>query len=65
MLADKAVELGFVVSIFPNTIHQLLKNKNKNEGPLLSSSTLLVGLERGWGDFVPGASIDPIDNADE
>ena len=29
------------------------------------SSTFLVGLERGWGDFVPGASIEPIDNADE
>jgi uncharacterized protein (DUF302 family) len=30
-----------------------------------SSSTLLVGLERRWGDFVPGASIDPIDTVDE
>ena len=34
-------------------------------GSCLSSSTLLVGLERGWGDFVPGASIDSIDIADE
>jgi hypothetical protein len=39
--------------------------KNRNEGAYLSSSTLLVGLERGRVDFVPGASIDPIDNADE
>ncbi|GHO52514.1 hypothetical protein KSB_09890 [Ktedonobacter robiniae] len=28
LLADKAVELGFVSSISPNTIHQLLKKMN-------------------------------------
>ena len=28
LLADKAVELGFVASISPNTIHQLLKKTN-------------------------------------
>ncbi len=39
--------------------------KNRNEGYLLSSPTLLVGSERGRIDFVPGASIDSIDIADE
>ena len=32
LLADKAVELGFVSSISPNTIHQLLKKTNSNPG---------------------------------
>jgi transposase len=32
LLADKAVELGFVASISPNTIHQLLKKMNSNPG---------------------------------
>jgi len=29
LLADKAVELGFVSSISPNTIHQLLKKRTQ------------------------------------
>ena len=32
MLAGKAVELGFVKSISPDTIHQLLKKTNSNPG---------------------------------
>jgi transposase len=32
MLADKAVELGFVSSISPDTIHQLFKKTNSNPG---------------------------------
>jgi len=32
MLAGKAVAMGFVLSILPNTMHQFLKNKNRNEG---------------------------------
>jgi transposase len=32
LLADKAVELGFVPSISPNTIHELLKKTNSNPG---------------------------------
>jgi transposase len=32
MLADKAVELGFVKSISPDTIHHLLKKMNSNPG---------------------------------
>jgi transposase len=32
LLAQKAVELGFVTSISPNTIHELLKKTNSNPG---------------------------------
>ena len=32
LLAQKAVELGFVKSISPNTIHELLKKTNSNPG---------------------------------
>jgi transposase len=32
LLAQKAVELGFVRSISPNTIHELLKKTNSNPG---------------------------------
>jgi len=32
LLAQKAVELGFVPSISPNTIHELLKKTNSNRG---------------------------------
>ena len=32
LLAEKAVELGFVARISPNTIHQLLKKTNSNPG---------------------------------
>ena len=32
LLAQKAVELGFVESISPNTIHELLKKTNSNPG---------------------------------
>ena len=32
LLADKAVELGFVSSISPDTIHQLLKKTNSSRG---------------------------------
>jgi transposase len=32
LLAQKAVELGFVTSISPNTIHELLKKTNSNLG---------------------------------
>ena len=32
LLANKAVELGFVKNIFPNTIHELLKKTNSNPG---------------------------------
>src|SRR5215467_605623 len=32
LLAGKAVELGFVKSISPNTIHELLKKTNSNPG---------------------------------
>jgi transposase len=32
LLAQKAVELGFVSSISPNTIHELLKKTNSNAG---------------------------------
>jgi transposase len=34
LLADKAVELGFVNSISPNTIHQLLKKTNSSRGSM-------------------------------
>ena len=34
LLADKAVELGFIHSISPNTIHQLLKKTNSNRGSM-------------------------------
>jgi len=34
LLAQKAVELGFVKSISPNTIHELLKKTNSNPGSL-------------------------------
>ena len=34
LLADKAVELGFVASISPNTIHQLLKKMNSSPGSM-------------------------------
>ncbi len=32
LLAQKAVELGFVTNISPNTIHELLKKTNSNPG---------------------------------
>jgi transposase len=32
LLAQKAVELGFVANISPNTIHELLKKTNSNPG---------------------------------
>jgi hypothetical protein len=32
LLAGKAVELGFVKSISPNTIHELLKKTNSSPG---------------------------------
>ena len=35
MLADKAVELGFVSSISPDTIHQLLKKTSSNPGSMI------------------------------
>lgn len=38
MLADKAVELGFVSSISPDTIHQLLKKTNSNPGSMSISA---------------------------
>lgn len=34
LLAQKAVELGFVTSISPNTIHELLKKTNSNPGSM-------------------------------
>jgi transposase len=34
LLAQKAVELGFVKSISPNTIHELLKKTNSNPGSM-------------------------------
>ena len=34
MLAQKAVELGFVTSISPNTIHELLKKMNSSRGSM-------------------------------
>jgi len=34
LLAQKAVELGFVTSISPNTIHELLKKMNSNPGSM-------------------------------
>ncbi len=35
LLAQKAVELGFVPSISPNTIHELLKKTNSNRGGMV------------------------------
>jgi hypothetical protein len=32
LLAQKAVELGFVKSISPNTVHELLKKTNASRG---------------------------------
>ena len=34
LLAQKAVALGFVTSISPNTIHELLKKTNSNRGSM-------------------------------
>ncbi len=34
LLAQKAVELGFVTNISPNTIHELLKKTNSNPGSM-------------------------------
>jgi transposase len=34
LLAQKAVELGFVTNISPNTIHELLKKMNSNPGSM-------------------------------
>ena len=34
LLAQKAVELGFVTSISPNTIHELLKKTNSSPGSM-------------------------------
>lgn len=40
LLASKAVELGFVSSISPNTIHQLLKKMNSNPGDMSTGVSL-------------------------
>ena len=34
LLAQKAVELGFVTNISPNTIHEMLKKTNSNPGSM-------------------------------
>jgi hypothetical protein len=34
LLAQKAVELGFVTNISPNTIHELLKKTNSSRGSM-------------------------------
>ncbi len=43
LLADKAVELGFVRSISPNTIHELLKKMNSNPGSTNTGVSLRSG----------------------
>ena len=44
LLAAKAVELGFVPSISPNTIHELLKKPNSNPGGMnIGACPLLEG----------------------
>jgi hypothetical protein len=40
LLAHKAVELGFVSSISPNTIHELLKKTNSNPGSMNTGVSL-------------------------
>ncbi len=40
LLANKAVELGFVEKISPNTIHQLLKKMNSNPGGMNTGAYL-------------------------
>jgi transposase len=40
LLAQKAVELGFVKSISPNTIHELLKKTNSNSGNMNTGAYL-------------------------
>jgi hypothetical protein len=50
LLAQKAVELGFVKSISPNTIHELLKKPNSNPGDMNTGACppLEENLSRPW-----------------
>jgi transposase len=50
LLAQKAVELGFVPSISPNTIHELLKKTNSNPGSTSIGVSLqsVASLSRRW-----------------